>query len=97
MIQENSKLALIAEQARLEMMEKNGYSEKNLYTQLHPNATQEIDPKDPSNIKGKGTGVLMDSVRGGGHYDIHGRPDIINSGRAGMNSNLFNKTNEYEY
>ena len=52
----------------------------------HPNAKANVNgTDDPQNIKGKGTGVFLDSSGGGGFYDIYGDPSIPNTGRNAVN------------
>jgi hypothetical protein len=92
------RLGEIADKARAELTALNSYRNVSgqIYGPTHPNATQEVGQGDPSNIRGKGTGVAFDTENGGGYYDINGRPDVSGSGRKSHFTNTYNKNNVYD-
>jgi len=100
MSQETSsqKLSRIAQEARERLFNINSYNPlaNNIYSESHPNANQEIGQGDPLNIRGKGTGQYLDIENGGGEYDINGRPEVYNSGRRGIYSNIYSPQHQYE-
>ena len=78
-----NELSRIAEEARKRILELNIYQDEagKRYSATHPNATQAQGGVDDfNNIKGKGTGIELDTSNGGGKYDIEGRPDVAGSG-----------------
>ncbi len=92
-----SKLVEIANQTRPQMLARNNYGNDNIYSSEHPDATQETTSSDPTNKKGRGTGVKFDTVNGGNIYDINGRPDIYGSGRNAIYYlNRYNPDNQYD-
>lgn len=100
MSQETSsqKLTRIAREARERLFGINSYNpiSGNEYNGSHPNATQESGQGDPLNIRGKGTGQYLDTTGGGGEYDINGLPQVYNSGRKGIYSNVYSPQHQYE-
>jgi len=92
-------LTKIANEARAKLMASNVYNNEvdKQYSVTHPNATQAFGGSDdPFNAKGKGTGVYLDSYAGGSNIDINGRPDVLNSGRKGIYSNLYTPDKPYD-
>ncbi len=83
-----SKLDMLAEEARLKNITKNDYNgvaDTNQYSATHTKALS--DKETP--VKGKGTGIYMDTYNGGGDYDINGNPNYAGSGRlAAMANNI---------
>jgi hypothetical protein len=94
---ETSKLETIAKKYRKDnLYSKNIYSKDNTYSEVHPNATQEVSADDINNEKGKGTGVIFDTENGGSSVDINGDPNLISkTGRAATVTNKYNKNNQY--
>lgn len=94
------KLSKIADEARNKLITLNIYQNQSgkKYSAQHPNATQKqggID--DVNNVKGKGTGVFLDTSNGGGKLDIEGRVDVIGSGRKRLLMlNKYTQDKKYE-
>jgi hypothetical protein len=92
-----SKLEELANTARESMLSKNVYTPNSQYSSSHPNATQAgggID--DPLNVKGKGTGITLDTTNGGSSIDVNGSPSIaVPTGRAALQGNEYNSNNIY--
>lgn len=93
-----SKLEEIANAKRAELLAQNVYNtvEGNIYSAVHPNATQATGDRDPKNIRGKGTGVKFDTTSGGSSIDINGDPRYQNTGRIAIYSNKYNPDNQYD-
>lgn len=92
-------LTKIADEARAKLMASNIYNAETdkQYSATHPNATQALGGSDdPANTKGRGTGIYLDSTGGGTNVDINGRPDVLNSGRKAIYSNLYNPDKPYD-
>jgi len=91
----SNKLEEVALAQRAALIPKNTYNGKdsnNNYSSTHKNA------KSDGDIKGKGTGVFLDTANGGGEYDINGNPSIAGSGRK--NNVVINKYKDgqgYQY
>jgi hypothetical protein len=75
----------------------NQIRERN-YGSTHPNALADSNGSDdPTNVKGKGTGVFLDTFNGGGTDDIEGTPSQPGSGRIkNILVNKFNIGNTYK-
>lgn len=92
---EQSKLEQIAIEQRANLMGMNEFNqlENNGYSATHTKAMS--DSETP--IQGKGTGVYMDTMNGGGSIDINGLPGLHGSGRLGqLAMNDYNYENGYE-
>jgi hypothetical protein len=61
----------------------NNEADANNYTATHTKALS--DQRTP--IKGKGTGVFLDTYNGGGDFDINGNPTYAGSGRKAAFAN----------
>jgi hypothetical protein len=81
------RLTQFAEEYRRRLVIENGYNDTtgNRYNAQHPNATQAVGGRDPQNVRGRGTGVFLDTTNGGTSVDINGLPEYPNSGRNGIN------------
>jgi len=76
----SNKLEEAAIAARNTLIAINGYdnvADANNYTATHTKALS--DQKTP--VKGKGTGVFLDTYNGGGSIDVYGNPTYGGSGR----------------
>ena len=92
-MEERSKLDLLAEEARRKNIVKNDYNgvaDANTYSATHTKALS--DQETP--IKGKGTGVYLDTYHGGGDMDINGNPMYAGSGRLAA---IANNTSTWGY
>lgn len=93
-------LTQAAEDARNRALGLNIYKKEagTNYGSTHPNAlANENGSDDPTNIKGKGTGVLLDTFNGGGTEDINGALNQPGSGRiANLLTNKFSPQNTYK-
>ena len=90
---EDSKLGKLAALARKKNITKNdfnGEADANNYTATHTKALS--DRETP--VKGKGTGVYLDTYNGGGDMDINGNPVYAGSGR---NAAMANNTSTWGY
>ena len=90
-----SQLETIAIEARKKLLVKNIYDESDTgkYKSTHTRAMS--DTKTP--INGKGTGVFMDTNKGGGEYDINGSVELPGSGRIkNVAVNTYNNANGYK-
>lgn len=90
---EESRLGMLANIARKNNITKNefnGEADANNYTATHTKALS--DQETP--IKGKGTGVYLDTYNGGGDYDINGNPNYAGSGR---NAAMANNSSTWGY
>lgn len=75
-------LTQIGEQKRKETAQYNVYGDFRVYTQNDVNATTATGlADDPNNVKGKGTGVYLDTKKGGSSVDQHGNPALGSFGR----------------
>lgn len=92
----SNKLEEAAIAARQQILTNNTFNDfdsNNNYSPTHTNAMSD----DITPIKGKGTGVSMDTSNGGGYYDIHGHPNYFGSGRIGNTViNQYNSDNSYK-
>ena len=95
-----NRLEEIAAQARQELLVRNVYQNQTgkIYNENHPNALQAQGGSDDRlNIKGKGTAGYLDTLNGGGYYDIFGRPDVDGSGRNRLlQKNIYNRDKQYD-
>ena len=76
----SNKLEEAAIAARNTLIAINGYdnvADANNYTATHTKALS--DQNTP--VKGKGTGVFLDTYNGGGSIDVYGNPTYGGSGR----------------
>jgi hypothetical protein len=92
------ELTRYAEEYRRRLIIENGYNNTpgNVYGVNHPNATLAVGANDPNNLRGRGTGVYLDTSNGGTSVDINGLPDYPNTGRIGtLFLNRFTPTNPY--
>jgi len=83
---EDSKLGKLAALARKKNITKNdfnGEADANNYTATHTKALS--DRETP--VKGKGTGVYLDTYNGGSDTDINGNPIYAGSGRNAAMAN----------
>lgn len=90
---ERSKLDLLAEEARKKNITKNAYNgedDANAYSATHTKALSD----NTTPVKGKGTGVYMDTYNGGGDMDINGNPIYAGSGRLAA---IANNTSKWGY
>ena len=81
-----SKLEEAAIATRNMLLATNAYNNEadaNNYSATHTKALS--DQRTP--IKGKGTGVFMDTYNGGGDFDINGNPTYAGSGRKAAIAN----------
>jgi hypothetical protein len=75
-----SKLDLLSVEFRDKLLAKNAYNNaapSNNYSGDHTKALS--DSVTP--VKGKGTGIFLDTYNGGGDMDINGNPEFPGSGR----------------
>jgi hypothetical protein len=82
----SNKLEQAAIATRDALLAINGYdnaSDSNNYSATHTKALS--DQSTP--IKGKGTGVFLDTYNGGGDLDINGNPTYGGSGRLAAFAN----------
>ena len=91
----SNKLEEAAIQQRSTLIPLNGYNSSDVsqnYTAGHSNALSDGD------LKGKGTGVHLDTTNGGGDFDINGNPSIVGSGRIqNQVINQFDQDNGYQH
>jgi len=88
-----SKLDELATEYRKKNIVKNDYNgedDANNYSSTHTKAMS--DQQTP--VKGKGTGVYMDTYNGGGDMDINGNPIYAGSGRLAA---IANNTSKWGY
>lgn len=89
----SNKLEQAALQQRGVLIPLNTYnhaSPNNEYSGQHPNALGDGD------IKGKGTGIFLDILNGGGDLDINGNPNYAGSGRIqNVAVNQYNSNQAY--
>lgn len=81
-----NKLGQAADEARIKNITKNafnGEADANQYSATHTKALS--DQETP--VKGKGTGVYLDTYNGGGDMDINGNPTYAGSGRLAAFAN----------
>ena len=94
-----TRLEEIAKAARENLLLRNVYQNDTgkRYDINHPNALQEPGGADDNlNIKGKGTAGYLDTLNGGGYYDIYGRQDVNGSGRINLlQKNLYKREDPY--
>lgn len=82
----SNKLEEAAIAARNTLIAINGYdnvADANNYTATHTKALS--DQSTP--VKGKGTGVFLDTYNGGGSVDVYGNPTYGGSGRIAAYAN----------
>ena len=82
----SNKLEQAAIVARNTLIAINGYdnaADANNYTATHTKALS--DQQTP--VKGKGTGVFLDTYNGGGSLDIYGSSNAAGSGRLAAFAN----------
>jgi hypothetical protein len=91
----SNKLEEIAIANRNSLVAGNTYNSSDQsqnYTATHNNALGDGD------VKGKGTGVHLDTYNGGGDIDINGSADAAGSGRLQNKSfNQYNEDNSYDH
>jgi len=90
---EQSKLEILANDARLKNTVKNNFSNETPYSDTSTYALSDKEtPED-----GKGTGTYLDFQNGGSIIDIEGNPHMGSSGRKGnMVKNKYGKTSTYQ-
>lgn len=82
----SNKLEEIGIAKRDSLVSKNYYnseSDANNYGATHTRAL--ADAKTP--LYGKGTGIFLDTYKGGGDFDVNGNPAISGSGRLAAFAN----------
>jgi hypothetical protein len=82
----SNKLEQAAIAARTTLIAINNYdnvADANNYTATHTKALS--DTQTP--VKGKGTGVYLDTYNGGGSIDVYGNPTYGGSGRLAAYAN----------
>ncbi len=91
----SNKLEEAALLQRAALIPLNGYNSSDVsqnYTVGHGNAVSDGD------LKGKGTGIHLDTYNGGGDFDINGNPNIVGSGRLqNLVINQYNDANGYDH
>ena len=91
----SNKLEEAAIKQRAALIPQNTYNGSDVsqeYTASHNNT------KSDGDLKGKGTGIHLDTYNGGGDFDINGNPSIVGSGRIqNLVINKFNAENSYEH
>ena len=89
----SNKLEQVAIDKRDTLISKNYYnseSDANNYSATHTRAL--ADAKTP--VYGKGTGIFLDTYKGGGDFDVNGNPAISGSGRLAA---IANNTSTWGY
>ena len=69
--QPENKMSLYADAERKKLLPKNDYKETNRYSSVNPDAISDGD------VYGKGTGIFLDSTKGGSSTDIAERVSEI--------------------
>jgi hypothetical protein len=91
-----SKLEEVAIAQRNILIAKNTYNvipEQN-YSPTHSRALS--DNETP--LRGKGTGIFLDTFNGGDDIDVNGNPNFAGSGRLQNQAvNVYNKDNPYDH
>lgn len=91
----SNKLEEAALQQRASLIPLNTYNDSDAsqkYNVGHSNAMSDGD------LKGKGTGIHLDTYNGGGDFDINGNPNIVGSGRLqNLVINEYNAANGYDH
>jgi hypothetical protein len=77
---ERSKLDLLATEFREILLAKNAFNDADPSNNYSVNHTKALSDSETP-IKGKGTGVYLDTYNGGGDLDINGNPEFPGSGR----------------
>ncbi len=91
----SNKLEEAAILQRSKLIPRNAYNSSDTsqnYNVGHANALADGD------LKGKGTGIHLDTYNGGGDFDINGNPNVVGSGRIqNLVINQYNEANGYDH
>lgn len=91
----SNKLEEAAIQQRAALIPQNIYNSSDASQNYNVGHTNAISDGD---LKGKGTGIHLDTYNGGGDFDINGNPNIVGSGRIqNLVINQYNDDNGYEH
>jgi len=74
----SNKLEEAALLQRAALIPLNGYNSSDVSQNYNPSHVNALSDGD---LKGKGTGIHLDTYNGGGDFDINGNPNIVGSGR----------------